>query len=343
MPAAALDAGREAKRRPLFTVALVAALLALGFGGRAEAEASNVSTRAADAPPAAHRRRSLLGIARRLREDLTKRRIIAIAAGVAFYSLLAVFPAIAALVALYGLVADPATIARHLDAVAAFVPGGAIQVIGDEINRIAAHSRGTLGVALVVGLAASLWSANGGVKALVDALNVVYGVDERRGFVALNATSLGLVVVGISFILLAIAAVVALPIVVNALGVAGRSETVVSVLRWPALLVGVALMLALVYRFGPDRPHPRWRWITWGSAVASVAWLVVSALFSWYAANFGTFNKTYGSLGAVVGFMIWLWISAIVVLIGAELDSVMERPQAAAPPHEPRPQIRGSP
>ncbi len=287
-------------------------------------------------------RRRVIVFLQRLRADLTKRRIIAVAAGVAFYSLLAVFPGIAALVALYGLIADPAMIARHLDAVASVVPGGAVQVVGDEITRIAEHSSRTLGLALLGGLAVSLWSANGGMKAMFDALNVVHGVEERRGFLRLNAVSLGLVAVEILFALIALGAIVAYPAIANAVGAEGPIEVIASAARWPLLFVGVALSLALVYRFGPNRPNPRWRWITWGSAVASVAWLAASGLFSWYAAHFGSFNRTYGSLGAVVGFMTWLWISAIVVLIGAELDAVLERPAAVPAPGEPRPELRGS-
>ena len=274
--------------------------------------------------------------------DLTKRRILAIAAGVTFYSLLAIFPAVAALVALYGLVADPVTIAQHLGNLSSFVPGGAIDVIGDEINRIAAQSKEAKGLTVVVGLAVSLWSANGGVKAMFDALNVVYDIDETRSFVKLNAISLAFVIGGLVFVLVAIGAVVALPIVLNHIGMGEQTKLVVSIGRWPALFVAVALLLAFVYRHGPNRHDARWRWITWGSALASIAWLIASILFSWYAANFGSFNKTYGSLGAVIGFMMWLWISAIVVLMGGELDAVMERPQKARTASEPGRALQGS-
>ncbi|HTS20207.1 MAG TPA: YihY/virulence factor BrkB family protein [Casimicrobiaceae bacterium] len=267
-----------------------------------------------------------------IRADLTKRRILAIAAGVTFYSLLAIFPATAALVALYGLIADPATIAKHLDSVASFVPGGAIDVIRDEIGRIVAQSAGTKGLTVATGVLVSLWSANGGVKALFDALNVVYGVEEKRGFLKLNAISLAFVLGGLATVLLAIGGVVALPLALHQVGMDEGAKLIVSGARWPALLIVVGLLLALIYRFGPSRRGARWRWISWGSAFASAAWLIASLLFSWYAANFGSFNRTYGSLGAVVGFMIWIWISAIVVLMGGELDAVMEQPRVASRP-----------
>lgn len=296
-----------------------------------DADASGAA-RGAHAPPrAAPSRRDWKAVFRSIRADLTERRIVAIAAGVTFYSLLSIFPAIAALVAVYGLVADPASIAQRIESMGSVLPGGAIEVIRDQITRISSHSGRTV-VALIVGLAASLWSANGGVKALIDALNVVYRVEDRRGLIKLNAVSLLFVIGGILAALLALTAIVALPVALKHVGMGEETKLIVSAGRWPALLVLVALALALVYRFGPDRERVRWRWITWGSALASVAWLIASFGFSWYAANFGSFNKTYGSLGAVVGFMVWLWISAIVVLMGAELDAVLERRRAADVP-----------
>ncbi|HET9764690.1 MAG TPA: YihY/virulence factor BrkB family protein [Casimicrobiaceae bacterium] len=314
--------------------AALALLFALGIRSRAHADASGAARGAHTSLPATTPHRDLTdfkAIFRAIRADVTERRIVAIAAGVTFYSLLSIFPAIAALVAVYGLVADPASIAHQIESMGSILPGGAIDVIRDEITRISSHSGGTL-VALIVGLAVSLWSANGGVKALIDALNVVYRVEDRRGFIKLNAVSLLFVMCGILAALLALAAIVALPIALKYVGMGEQMKLVVSVGRWPALLVFVALVLALVYRFGPNRERVRWRWITWGSAIASVAWLIASFAFSWYAANFGSYNKTYGSLGAVVGFMVWMWISAIVVLMGAEIDAVLERRRAGTRP-----------
>ena len=309
--------------------AALAVLFALGVRSRAHADASGAAHGSHAPPQAAPSHRDWKAVFRSIRADVTERRIVAIAAGVTFYSLLAIFPAIAALVAVYGLVADPALIAHHVESMGSVLPEGAIQVIRDEITRISSHSGGTV-IALIVGLAVSLWSANGGVKALIDALNVVYRVEDRRGFVKLNAVSLLFVVGGIVAALLALAAIVALPIALKYIGMGEETKLVISVGRWPVLLVFVALVLALVYRFGPNRRHVRWRWITWGSAIASVAWLIASFAFSWYAANFGSYNKTYGSLGAVVGFMVWMWISVIMVLMGAELDAVLERRRAGA-------------
>jgi membrane protein len=257
--------------------------------------------------------------------NLGKHRIIALAAGVTFYSILAIFPAIAALVGVYGLFADPTTITMHLDSVAGFLPGGAIDVIRDQLTRIAVQGKSTLGLTFLAGLGIALWSANAGLKALFDALNLIHEAEENRGFIKLNLVSLAFTALGIIFAALALAAVVAVPVLLNFAGLGGPAESILSSGRWPILFLVVALVLALIYRYGPCRSNPRWRWITWGSAFASIAWMALSALFSWYAANFGSYNATYGSLGAVMGFMVWLWLSTIVVLLGAELDAEMER------------------
>jgi membrane protein len=314
-------------RISLWATAVGAALLAVGFrlgqhvGSRLhhEGHGERLADTSSPAPP-----RGWKDILLRVYEKIGKDRVVALAAGVTFYSILALFPAIAALVALYGLFADPTTIASHLDSLKGVLPGGAVQIIGDELHRLTAQRNDTLGVTFVTGLAIALWSANAGIKALFDALNLVYDEPEKRGFIKLNAVSLAFTAASIGFVLLALGAMVVLPVVLDYLGIASMTDQLVRGLRWPALLLAVMLGLALLYRFGPSRAEPCWRWITWGSAIAAILWLLGSALFTWYAANFGSYNKTYGSLGAVVGFMVWIWISTIIVLLGAEIDAEME-------------------
>jgi membrane protein len=255
---------------------------------------------------------------------ITECRVIAVAAGVSFYALLAIFPAIAALISIYGLFADPGTIATHLDSISSFVPAGAIEVIRDQMTRLASQGAGTLGVAFVVGLGISLWSANAGIKALFDALNIVYGEKEKRGFVRLNAISLGLTLAAIVFLLLALALVAVVPVAFKYIGLENQTQWIITVARWPLLFVAVGLALSILYRYGPSRNEPQWRWVTWGSIFAALVWIAASLLFSWYAQNFGGYNKTYGSLGAIIGFMTWIWISVIVVLAGAAIDVEME-------------------
>ena len=253
-------------------------------------------------------------------------RILANAAAVTFYALLALFPAIAALVSIYGFFADPASIQQHLDSMSGVLPGGAIDVIRDQLSRLAAEPRGTLGLSFLLGLIISLWSANGGIKALCDALNVVYEEKEKRSFFRLNAVTLGFTVAMIGFLIAALACIVALPVALNYLP--GFVGFVLNIVRWPVMLVLVALALACIYRYGPSRDEPKWRWISWGSALAALAWLGFSAVFSFYAGNFGTFNKTYGSLGAVIGFMMWMWLSVAVILVGAKLNAETEHQTA---------------
>jgi membrane protein len=264
----------------------------------------------------------------RVYTNIGEHRILALAAGITYYSILAIFPALAALVAIYGVFSDPASIAKHLDKAAGFLPGGAIDVARQQLTRVSSKGGQALGLTFVIGLAVSLWSANAAMKSLFDTLNIVHNEQEKRGFLKLNAISLVFTLAAIGFILLALGAVVVIPVILKYLGLSDSADLLVRIARWPAMFVGLALALACIYRFGPSREAPRWRWITWGSVAATALWIIASGLFSWYAANFGTFNKTYGSLGAVIGFMTWLWISAIVILLGAELDAEMEHQTA---------------
>jgi membrane protein len=260
----------------------------------------------------------------RVYNGISDHRVLAIAAGATYYALLAIFPALAALVALYSLFADPGTIRSHLDSMSSVLQGGAIGVIGDQITRVAAQGGVTLGFTSLAALAVSLWSANAGVKALFDALNIVYQEQEKRSFFKLNAVSLSFTLATILLVLIALAAMVALPPALDYLNIASKAELVIKILRWPLLVIMVSLVFSFIYRYGPSREKPQWRWLTWGSAFASFGWLVMSLAFSWYAGNFGSFNQTYGSLGAVIGFMIWMWLSNVVVLIGAEINAEME-------------------
>jgi len=260
----------------------------------------------------------------RVYANIDEHRILALAAGMTYYSILAIFPALAALVAIYGLFSDPTSIAKQLDDLGGVMPGGAIDVAREQLTRVASKGNHTLGLTFVIGLAVALWSANAAMKSLFDTLNIVHDEKEKRGFFKLNAISLAFTIAGVGCVLFALGAVVVIPVALNYLLLSDAADLLVRVARWPVMFVGLALALACIYRFGPSRETPRWHWITWGSVAAAALWLVASGLFSWYAANFGTFNQTYGSLGAVIGFMTWLWISAIAILLGAELDAKME-------------------
>jgi membrane protein len=262
--------------------------------------------------------------------SIMRDRVIIIAAGVTFYSLLAIFPGVAAIVSLYGLFADASTIQQQIVGLNGLVPGGAVDIIGEEVKRIAGQGHAALGTGFFIGLATSLWSANAGMKSMFDALNVVYEAPERRGFIRLTIGSLVFTFGAIAFLLIALAALVVVPIVLQYVGLGDVTAWIVWLARWPALLVAIVSALALLYRFGPSRENAKWRWITPGSLFAAFTWLAASMLFSWYVANFGSYNKTYGSLGATVGFMTWIWISAVIVLFGAEINAQIEASESKA-------------
>jgi membrane protein len=262
-------------------------------------------------------------------QEISEDRLLALAAGVVFYALLALFPAITALVSCYALFADVSTIGDHLALLSGLMPQSAFGIVQEQVVRIVTRTTGTLSFTFIFGLALALWSANAGVKAIIDALNIVYGVKERRGFIALNLVSLAFTVSAIVGLLLAFAAIVVLPVALSYLPLFGYGKALMTWPRWPALLLLLLFGLAVLYRFGPDRDHARWQWITPGALFAAVAWLAGSAVLSWYLGNFANYDATYGSLGAGIGLMMWLWMSAIVVLTGAEFNSEIEAFQAA--------------
>jgi membrane protein len=255
-------------------------------------------------------------------------RLLTEAAGVAFYTLLAAFPAIAALISLYGLIADPATVGQQIEMLSGVIPGGGMQLIEEQVRRVTEKPQTTLGLSVFIGLAISLWSANQATKAMFDALNVVYEEKEKRSFIRFTLVTLAFTLGGLAFAIVAMGAVIVLPIVFNVVGLGSQVEWLLRVARWPLLVLMVGIILAAMYRCGPSRERARWRWVTWGSAMASVVWLAGSLAFSWYVENFGSYNETYGSLGAVIGFMTWIWISAAVVLLGGELNAEMEHQTA---------------
>ncbi|KQP61406.1 hypothetical protein ASG40_01590 [Methylobacterium sp. Leaf399] len=267
-------------------------------------------------------------IAMRVYGDIKENRIVSVAAGVTFYVLLAIFPAIAALVSCYGLVADSATINEQIASLQGILPSGALEIVGEQVKRINEKGDTTLGLTFFTGIVLSVWSANGGMKAVFDALNVVYEERETRNFVWLNLRSLTFTAGALLFVVLALVAIVVLPAVFALVGLSEKAWFI-ALLRWPALLLAVLGGLALLYRYGPSRDAPKWRWVTWGSAVAGILWLAASLLFSWYVSNFGKYNETYGSLGAVVGFMTWIWLSTTIVLVGAEINAEMEHQTGA--------------
>ena len=253
-------------------------------------------------------------------------RIPAVAGSVAYFCLLAVFPALAAFVSLYGLFSDVEAVSKQLNALAGVLPRDALIFMGEQMMRLAEGRDERLGLAFALSLALSILSANAGMKALFDGLNIAYEEKEKRGFFRLNGLALMFTAAAVVFLVTATAAVVALPAVLTLLHYAGRDP--MWMLRWPMLLGMVIVALAVLYRHGPSRALARWQWVSWGSVTAALLWVFVSMAFSWYVANFAHYDRTYGSLGAVIGFMTWIWLSIIVVLFGAELNAEIEHQTA---------------
>ena len=259
----------------------------------------------------------------RVFKEISNDRVMLIAAGVTFYLLLALAPLLAALVSIYGLLLDPNDIVSQAEALAGVVPGGGVDILSSQLERLSSANQSTLGFAFAISLGLALWSANAGMKALFEAMNVAYDEHEERGFVRLTAVTL-------AFTLLTIGGIIAL-IAFNTVFTAFQELIGVTLPAWlvntltaAIALVALIFFMAALYRFGPCRESPRWKWITPGAVFAGIMIVVVSALFSFYVANFGSYNETYGSLGAMVGFLTWLWLVMVVLVMGGELNSEME-------------------
>ena len=264
----------------------------------------------------------------RVWQQSTEDRILSVAGSMAFFSLLALFPGLSSLVALYGLFADSSTIGGHLSSLAFVLPAGAFEIVSAQIELAVKASSGALGLRFAFSVLLAVWSANSGMKATFDGLNVAYGEKERRGVIELNIQSLAFTFLGILTAGFVILVIIILPVAFRFLHLDSASEFWISLLRWPVLLVAVWCALVVLYRFGPSREQPKWRWVTWGSVVGTLGWAVVSVLFSWYVAGFGSYDSSYGPLGAIIAFMTWIWLSATVILLGAELNAEMEHQTA---------------
>lgn len=250
-----------------------------------------------------------------------------VAGGVTFFVVLSLFPTLAAFVTLYGLFADPAQAWSHLAFLYGVLPEGVAGFIGGELQRLASGPRAQLTFTLIWTLSLSLWSANGAVKTLFYGLNIAYHEVEKRNIVRYNLTCMAFTVSGLAFLLLAAGLVIGVPAALALLGLEAQWARLAP-LRWPILFVAYVAAMAVIYRFGPCRAKARWRWLTPGALVAAVLSLTVSFVFSWYLSNFVRVEQSYGPLGAMMGFILWTWITVQVVLIGAELNAEIEHQTA---------------
>lgn len=264
----------------------------------------------------------------RMKQGLSDNHVSIVSAGVAFYALLALFPGLAALVSLYGLITDPTQVPQQLSALGTLLPQDAYALVQQQLKNVSSQAGGALTAGAIGALLLALWSATKGVKALIDALNIVYGEAEHRHFLKLNALALLLTVGAILFATITLVLIAALPALLGNLGLSELARTLVSLVRWPVLALVIMLALAVIYRFGPSREHAQWQWVSWGAVAATLFWLMGSVAFSIYVSNFGSYNKTYGSMGAVVILLMWFYLSAYIVLMGAELNAETEHQTA---------------
>jgi membrane protein len=260
----------------------------------------------------------------RVKDETAKDNASLIAAGLALYALLAIFPALAAAVSLYGWFASPDQIAQQVESLAGVLPQQAADILRTALQNLASQQGRALGIGAIIGFLLALWSARKGVVALMTATNIAYDEEEERGFFRQLFVSLAFTLGGVVAFVLVVALAVGLPMVLKALGVPSMVETLLSLARWVVLWFLVVLALAVVYRFAPDRDRPKWRWVSWGSAVAATLWLIGSLGFSLYVRNFGSYGETYGALGGVVVMLLWFYLSAYVVILGAEINAEME-------------------
>jgi membrane protein len=261
----------------------------------------------------------------RVKERVNANHLSIIEAGVAFYLLLSMMPALAALVAIYGVFADPSDIGRRVASLGGVLPAEALQLVHEQLERLMSASTRALGLGAAVGVAFALWSATQGTRALIDAVNVAYEQRETRGFVRRNLIAIGLTLALVVFVVVALALVAVVPLVLGRLGLGTGLAWAVSLLRWPLLLVVLMASLAVLYRYAPDRDELRWRWVSPGAIGAAVLLLVGSVAFSVYVSKSDTYDATYGSLGAIAITMVWLFVAAYSVLLGAQLNAETER------------------
>jgi membrane protein len=276
----------------------------------------------------ARRSVTLAALARRIYSEFSEDRVPAVAGGITFFFLLAVFPALACIVSLYGLFDDRGSLLEGLNAISAFLPKGAVAVLSAEVQRLVAQKPMALNLAVLFGFCVAVWSASGGLKALIDGLNIAFETAETRSLIGRTLSTLVLTLLALLLFSGFIYLNVSLQRFIATRPFGGVLQTLVAVLAWPIAFCLVSAVISLIYRYGPNRVRTPWRWITWGSAFASVFWLIGTLIFSFYAEHFASYNRTYGTLGAMIGFLTWVWLSLVLLLTGAEIVCELERKRA---------------
>ncbi len=299
----------------------------MATGTSTQQRGTDVPGRDADSPtevPA----RGWLQIVKRAWKEAKADQVPLLGAGVAFYAFLSLFPAMIALVLVYGLVADPTKIASQVKSMTGALPPDAQQLITSQLQSMASGQSRSLGIGLVVSIALALWSASGGMGNLITAVNTAYDEEETRGFVKRKALALVMTFGAIVFMVVVIGIVVAVPALLSSAVSSGPLRVVLTIAQFLVLVLAVSAALAVLYRLAPSRDAPKLRWVSTGSIVATVLWLVASVGFSLYTSHFGSYAKTYGALASVVVLLLWLWITSYAILLGAEINAEAEQQTA---------------
>ncbi|MGF1550970.1 MAG: YihY/virulence factor BrkB family protein [Paracoccaceae bacterium] len=262
-------------------------------------------------------------IVMRTKDEIGRDHVSIVAAGVAFFGLLALFPLIGSIVSIAGLVFEPQTITGQIDSFASQLPEGAANILKGQAQAVAG-SGGLASLTAIVGILLTLYSASSGTKNLMEGMNIAYDEEEGRGFLMKNVVGLSLTLMLIVLFIVGVAIIVVAPAVIGSIGLGSTLGGLSAYLRWPVLALVAIFALAVLYRYGPNRANPEWRWVTPGAVVATILWLVGSAAFSFYVSNFGSYNETYGALAGVIILLLWLWLSSFCILLGAELNSEIE-------------------
>lgn len=251
-------------------------------------------------------------------------RVSLVAAGCAFYATLALFPAMSMLISIYGLLQDPATVEPQLEVLRDLLPPSAWQLISERVHMLVSRPPASLGLHLLFNTGVTLWSSATGTKSIIAALNLAYEERERRSFLQFQFRSFAITLVAILSTVIGLSLLVGLPAVLAGLGIAEHQTTLIRIASFALLVLALLVGLSLLYRYGPSRERPRWRWVTPGSVVATVLWVIVSALFSLYVGQFASYDAMYGPLGTVAAVMMWFFVTVYAVLLGAELNAELE-------------------
>jgi membrane protein len=267
-------------------------------------------------------------ILQRTKQQVKEDNVPLLAAGVAFYIFIALFPAIIAAISIYGIVADEDALAAQINSISSTLPRESADLIASQMKSITDKDESALGIGAVVAILSALFAASGGVQNLMKAINLAYDEKETRGFLTLRGTALLLTLAGTVFFVVAIGLVAVLPVVLEAINLGAVGSVLANVARFAALIAFMLVGLAVLYRYGPDRDNPQFRWVGLGSIVATVLWVIGSLGFSLYVSNFGKYGETYGALAGVVVLMLWLFLTSFIVLFGAEINSETEHQTA---------------